>query len=88
MLTVRTELQAYAEHYNDTASSQPDMIPEPTCPVTRRGSPGRPPFHIPEEQIEAMIELGYTYQQMATIIGVSARTLRRNREQFERRCGT
>lgn len=52
------------------------------CPVIRTGQVGRPTIQITREQIEAMMELGYTYVQMATILGVSERTLIRKREQL------
>ena len=46
------------------------------------GQRGRPPFVIPIEQLEALIELGVNMTTIATILGVSERTVRRRREMY------
>ena len=46
-------------------------------PALHSGSVGRPRFNIPEEQLQFLVESGFTGQQIAEIIGVSLRTVRR-----------
>ena len=46
---------------------------------TLTGLPGRPPYDIPRSQLEALIELGFSY---AAIARMSPRTLRRRRAVF------
>ena len=41
------------------------------------GSVGRPRFDIPEEQLQFLVESGFTDPQIAEIVGVSLRTVRR-----------
>ena len=50
-----------------------DVSPE----VCRAGQRGRPPFVIPLDQLEALIELGLSMRYIALILGVSERTVRR-----------
>lgn len=47
-----------------------------------RGTPGRPPYQVPKSQIEALIELGFSYTAMARMLHVSPRTIRRRREEY------
>lgn len=84
LLLILGEIVRYAEHYSDVTSveSGNEPIYTPTCPVERRNTPGRPPFRIEESQIEAMMEIGFKYEDMALLLGVSSRTLRRRREQL------
>lgn len=46
-------------------------------PVSHNGRVGRPPFFIPQEQLSMLIESRFTAIQMADLIGVSVRTIRR-----------
>ena len=51
-----------------------------TCPVHLRAyQPGRPKYFIAKSAIESMMLLGYKYEEMARVLGVSVRTLRRHR---------
>ena len=43
----------------------------------RSGSVGRPKFDVPEQQLRFLVDSGFTGLQMAEIIGVSLRTVRR-----------
>ena len=55
---------------------------EVLSPVQQFGSVGHPRYRIDEQQIKAMIELGCSYEQMAAILGISSRTLRRCRSEY------
>ena len=46
------------------------------------GGRGRPPYHIPQSQIEALIELRFTYERMAKQLNISTRTLLRRRMHY------
>lgn len=54
-----------------------------TCPVTQLCymRQGRPPYDI-KEDLESLLELGFNFQQIAEIFGVSKRTVRRRRMFF------
>ena len=84
LLVILADIAGYTEHYTDIIGTESGNEPicTPSCPVERRNTPGRPPFHIEGSQIEAMMELGFKYEDMAAIVGVSSRTLRRRREQL------
>ena len=43
---------------------------------------GRPFYFISKDQIEALMEFGYTYTKIVTMFGVSERTLLRRRIEF------
>jgi hypothetical protein len=44
---------------------------------------GRPPYHIPQSQLETLIELlRFTYEKIAKLLNVSTRTLQRRRMQY------
>ena len=47
------------------------------APVLQSGCAGRPRFDIPEQQLRFLVQSGFTGTQMAEIIGVSLRTVRR-----------
>ena len=47
-----------------------------------RGTPGRPPYQVPKSQIEALMELGFSYAAMAHVLHVSPRAIRRRREEY------
>lgn len=71
------------EHYLETCTSDPYVQAiSHTCPVATTNLPGRPPYLIDGAQVEAMMELEYSYEEMAGMIGISTRTLRRHREQL------
>lgn len=57
-------------------------LPQGTCPVLQPSGRGRPPYEIRKEDLEYMLELGFKFSQIAIILGVSERTLRRRREVF------
>ena len=83
--TVLTALSEFMGHYEEIVERELTCIPPITssgCPVQQSGSVGRPRYRIDEQQIEAMIELGCSYEQMAAILGISSRTLRRRRSEY------
>jgi hypothetical protein len=46
-------------------------------------SRGRPSLVIPQEQIEGLRSLGFSWAAMAKLLGVSEKTLKRRREEFD-----
>ena len=46
------------------------------------GTPGRPKFNIPYEQLNFLVERGFTIVKMAELLGVSARTIERRFQDF------
>lgn len=84
LLIIIREMQRLMEHYLETCTSDPYVQAiSHTCPVATTNLPGRPPYLIDGAQVEAMMELGYSYdEEMAGMIGISTRTLRRHREQL------
>ena len=46
------------------------------------GGRGRPAYYIPQSQIEAMMELRFTYEKMAALLHISTRTLQRHRQEY------
>ena len=50
--------------------------------VCEGGGVGRPRFDIPREQLEALIETHFTAPQMAGMLGVSVRSVRRRMSEF------
>ena len=55
------------------------MISAPLCDTLV----GRPRFSIPKAQLEYLVENNFTEPQMASIIGVSVRTIHRRLADFE-----
>ena len=53
------------------------------APVLQSGHVGRPRFDIPQEQMIALVENGFTGPQMAEIVGVSLSTIRRRMVLFQ-----
>ena len=62
----------------DCALVRSESSPE----VYRTGRRGRPPFIIPLDHLEALIELGLTMSSIASIFGVSEPTLSSRREMY------
>ena len=46
-------------------------------PVTINGTPGRPAFYIPQQQLAYLLEKRFNCVQIAKILGVFLRTVRR-----------
>jgi len=46
------------------------------------GTPGRPKFNIPYEQLNFLVERGFTIVKMAELLGVSVRTIERRFQHF------
>ena len=79
-------LHHFAQFYGDKAMEIEDMTSGPDtliqCPVSRSGTPGRPSIIISKAQIETLIELGYNYTTIASMFGISPRTLLRRRSDY------
>ena len=56
--------------------------PQPTLPVVHSGNVGRPRFDLPQCQITALVESGFTGVQIANIVGVSLSTIRRRMAEY------
>ena len=65
---VLTNLQEMEETGFDTVSPQPMVV--------STGSRGRPAYEIPAEQLEHLLNIGFTCPAIATLFGVSLRTIR------------
>ena len=55
-----------------------DVVPQRVY----NGGCGRPPYHIPQSQLEALIELRFTYKNIAKMLNVSTHTLQHRRMQY------
>lgn len=64
----------------DTEADTPCALQAPQL-VHHRGR-GRPAYHIPQSQIEALLELRFTYEKIARMLNISTRTLQRRRMQY------
>ena len=71
-------------HLIDTENSgDSGGLSSPISPArTLTGLSGRPPYDIPQSQLEALIELGFSCAAIARMLSVSLRTLRRCRAEF------
>ena len=63
---------------NETEDAAGSLLPAQVY----RGTPGRPPYQVPKSQIEALMELGFSYTAIARTLHVSPRTIRRCREEY------
>ena len=75
-----TILHHFAQLYGDKAMEIEDVTSSPDtlirCSVTQSGTPGRPSIIISQAQIETL-ELGFNYTTIASMLGISPRTLLR-----------
>ena len=81
---IAVSLTTLAEHYHDWVLQLIDSESGATVDVgtpqrVYHGGRGRPPYHIPQSQLEALIELRFTYEKIAKLLNVSTRTLQRRR---------
>ena len=53
-----------------------------TVSVVHRGTRGRPSFFISRSQLEAFMELGFSYSKIARMLCISERTLQRRRAEL------
>ena len=83
ILFVIGELQNYCTHYSEWTlrdeRDHPRLPIQPECPVQHACRPGRPSYVLQKTDVEALIEFGFSFRQMATILGVSERTIRHRR---------
>lgn len=73
-LLLGTNEQEFAIHNNE--NFQFHCIPE------RNGHRGRPKLTIPQEQLTALEEFGFSFTQCANILGISTQTLRNRRREL------
>ena len=52
------------------------------APTVHEGTSGRPRFDIPRNMLACLLEIRFTVPQIANILGVSARTLRRRMSDY------
>ena len=50
--------------------------------LERIDAPGRPRYHITEEQLASLLQLNFTCADIATMLGVSLRTIRRRMSEY------
>ena len=74
----------YHEHYQDWVLQLLDenIDDNPSPSRILQGTPGRPRYDVPKSQIEALMELGFSYTTMARMLNVSPRTIRRCQEEY------
>lgn len=52
------------------------------CPKGSTGEPGRPSFILDQSQVEGLRAIGMSWEDIAKLLGISSRTLRRKRQTF------
>ena len=67
-------------HLIDQHSGASDASHSPIRIFT--GGRGRPAYYVLQSQIEAMMELRFTYEKMARLLHISTRTLQRRRQEY------
>ena len=77
-------LYEYHQVYTDRSMELEDSLvshENASIPVTilRSGARGRPFMFITKDQIETLLDFGYTYTRIASMFGISERTLLRRR---------
>ena len=55
---------------------------ERKCKVTRTGTPGRPPFYITAEALEDLRGIGFSWEKIASLFGVSRWTIYRRVQRY------
>ena len=60
-----------------TLSVRLSSICQRRCEVSRTGSPGRPPFYIDSETLEDLRGIGFSWEKIARLFGVSRWTIYR-----------
>ena len=58
------------------------------CPQVFTGQPGRPKFKVPEEVLRFLLDKRFTAKDMASLLGVSQRTVERRMNTFGLRVGS
>ena len=70
-------LREAMENLRALQCEEPNIPQTSPPPVEHSGSIGRPRFHVPHDQLTALVESGFTGVQIAGIVGVSLSTIRR-----------
>lgn len=80
---ILSALHHHSEHITEwTLLHEQSVITATIPPQAEVNGRGRPSYQICKEDLESLLELGFNFQQIAKIIGVSVRTIRRRREFF------
>ena len=72
----------FLQHFRKNAS-RPSRVTSVPCQVVKTGGPGRLSVNIPPEALEELRALGFTWQKIASIFGVSRWTIVRRVRLFE-----
>ena len=75
-------LDKFLQHFRSNAS-RPSRVTSVPCQVVKNGGPGRHSVNIPPEVLEELRGLGFTWQKIASIFGVSRGTIMRRVRSFE-----
>jgi hypothetical protein len=73
------ELQRMYDILQERVESAPDENSRYTCGYESYNHRGRPKFLIPERQLVGLRSLNFTWKEIAVMLGVSVKTLRRRR---------
>ena len=80
------EIQKYISVLEERFPEQQKNESHYSCPAQSSGEgqnrKGRPKFHIPHEQLQGLRSLGFTWNAVAQMLGVSDKTIRRRREEY------
>ena len=74
-------LLSVQEHIK-SLSVRPSSMCERKCKVTRTGTPGRPPFYITAEALEDLRGIGFSWEKIASLFGVSRWTIYRKVQRY------
>ena len=75
-------LDKFLQHFRNNAS-RPSRVTSVPCQVVKNGGLGRPSVNILPEVLEELRGLGFTWQKIASIFGVSRWTIMRRVRLFE-----
>ena len=53
------------------------------CAMVRNGRPGRPSYAVSEDQLQHLLEIGFSATRIAFMLGVSTRTIRRRMDDLD-----
>ena len=77
LLTCLQQIRYKWQGYQDSLDRDGSIISQIPATAHSAGRPGRPPFEITKEQIEYLLSLSFSLNEVASLIGVSRTTLYR-----------